>query len=161
MDCENTGGFALGWVLVSGLVLFMIVLFSLTLTYGISVREVMEEQRLQCDYTASSMVEYLADDFTGKGTGEAAELIMDAIEDEMEEGGTECRLEAVQVRGMSEQMGTCFLTVDYHKEDFMLLTVSVQKGKQTKQTAVRLRYETEEGKETGSWQVDGYQGGER
>lgn len=176
-------GYVLGWVVIMVLVLMILVtaiLFASTAYYRQSFREYNDRQAY---LTARSIVQTAAADFTGSGSGELRDVLLDEISvylkdepdsesqaappDEAADKPTDKPTDKPDTGypipkikfQLDSTMGSCTMT-DYYMpdEDLLILTAEARKGGSTEIMTVYLQHSPESEEEP--WAVLGYERGE-
>ena len=172
-------GYVLGWVVIMVLVLMILVtaiLFASTAYYRQSFREYNDRQAY---LTARSIVQTAAADFTGSGSGELRDVLLDEISvylkdepdsesqasppDEAADKPTDKPDTGYPIPKIKFQldstMGSCTMTGYYMPdEDLLILTAEARKGGSTEIMTVYLQHSPESEEEP--WAVLGYERGE-
>lgn len=176
-------GYVLGWVIIMVMVLMILVtsiLFASSAYYRQSFREYNDRQAY---LTARSIVQTAAADFTGGGSGELRDAILDEISEFMEDGSDaelgdepdselgdeppaesadepDIRLPIPEIKfQLDSTMGTCTLNGYFMpNENCLMLTAAAKKGVSTEIMTVYLKYNPESEKDP--WTVLGYERGE-
>ena len=177
-------GYVLGWVVIMVLVLMILVtaiLFASTAYYRQSFREYNDRQAY---LTARSIVQTAAADFTGSGSGELRDVLLDEIsvylKDEpdsesqasppdeaadkptdkpTDKPDTEYPIPKIKFQ-LDSTMGSCTMTGYYMPdEDLLILTAEAKKGGSTEIMTVYLQH-SPESEEEEPWAVLGYERGE-
>lgn len=172
-------GYVLGWVVIMVLVLMILVtaiLFASTAYYRQSFREYNDRQAY---LTARSIVQTAAADFTGSGSGELRDVLLDEISvylkdepdsesqasppDEAADKPTDKPDTGYPIPKIKFQldstMGSCTMTGYYMPdEDLLILTAEAKKGGSTEIMTVYLQHSPESEEEP--WAVLGYERGE-
>ena len=176
-------GYVLGWVVIMVLVLMILVtaiLFASTAYYRQSFREYNDRQAY---LTARSIVQTAAADFTGSGSGELRDVLLDEISvylkdepdsesqaappDEAADKPTDKPTDKPDTGypipkikfQLESTMGSCTMTGDYMPdEDLLILTAEARKGGSTEIMTVYLQHSPESEEEP--WAVLGYERGE-
>lgn len=180
-------GYVLGWVVIMVLVLMILVtaiLFASTAYYRQSFREYNDRQAY---LTARSIVQTAAADFTGSGSGELRDVLLDEIsaylKDEpdsefqaappdeaadkpadkptdkpTDKPDTGYPIPKIKFQ-LDSTMGSCTMTGYYMPdEDLLILTAEAKKGGSTEIMTVYLQHSPESEEEP--WAVLGYERGE-
>lgn len=176
-------GYVLGWVVIMVLVLMILVtaiLFASTAYYRQSFREYNDRQAY---LTARSIVQTAAADFTGSGSGELRDVLLDEISvylkdepdsesqaaspDEAADKPTDKPTDKPDTGypipkikfQLDSTMGSCTMTGYYMPdEDLLILTAEARKGGSTEIMTVYLQHSPESEEEP--WAVLGYERGE-
>ena len=176
-------GYVLGWVVIMVLVLMILVtaiLFASTAYYRQSFREYNDRQAY---LTARSIVQTAAADFTGSGSGELRDVLLDEISvylkdepdsesqaappDEAADKPTDKPTDKPDTGypipkikfQLDSTMGSCTMTGYYMPdEDLLILTAEARKGGSTEIMTVYLQHSPEAEEEP--WAVLGYERGE-
>ena len=176
-------GYVLGWVVIMVLVLMILVtaiLFASTAYYRQSFREYNDRQAY---LTARSIVQTAAADFTGSGSGELRDVLLDEISvylkdepdsesqaappDEAADKPTDKPTDKPDTGypipkikfQLESTMGSCTMTGYYMPdEDLLILTAEARKGGSTEIMTVYLQHSPESEEEP--WAVLGYERGE-
>lgn len=176
-------GYVLGWVVIMVLVLMILVtaiLFASTAYYRQSFREYNDRQAY---LTARSIVQTAAADFTGSGSGELRDVLLDEISvylkdepdsesqaappDEVADKPTDKPTDKPDTGypiskikfQLDSTMGSCTMTGYYMPdEDLLILTAEAKKGGSTEIMTVYLQHSSESEEEP--WAVLGYERGE-
>ena len=176
-------GYVLGWVVIMVLVLMILVtaiLFASTAYYRQSFREYNDRQAY---LTARSIVQTAAADFTGSGSGELRDVLLDEISvylkdepdsesqaappDEAADKPTDKPTDKPDTGypipkikfQLDSTMGSCTMTGYYMPdEDLLILTAEARKGGSTEIMTVYLQHSPESEEEP--WAVLGYVRGE-
>lgn len=176
-------GYVLGWVVIMVLVLMILVtaiLFASTAYYRQSFREYNDRQAY---LTARSIVQTAAADFTGSGSGELRDVLLDEISvylkdepdsesqaappDEAADKPTDKPTDKPDTGypipkikfQLDSTMGSCTMTGYYMPdEDLLILTAEAKKGGSTEIMTVYLQHSPESEEEP--WAVLGYERGE-
>ena len=176
-------GYVLGWVVIMVLVLMILVtaiLFASTAYYRQSFREYNDRQAY---LTARSIVQTAAADFTGSGSGELRDVLLDEISvylkdepdsesqaappDEAADKATDKPTDKPDTGypipkikfQLDSTMGSCTMTGYYMPdEDLLILTAEARKGGSTEIMTVYLQHSPESEEEP--WAVLGYERGE-
>lgn len=176
-------GYVLGWVVIMVLVLMILVtaiLFASTAYYRQSFREYNDRQAY---LTARSIVQTAAADFTGSGSGELRDVLLDEISvylkdepdsesqaappDEAADKPTDKPTDKPDTGypipkikfQLDSTMGSCTMTGYYMPdEDLLILTAEARKGGGTEIMTVYLQHSPESEEEP--WAVLGYERGE-
>ena len=176
-------GYVLGWVVIMVLVLMILVtaiLFASTAYYRQSFREYNDRQAY---LTARSIVQTAAADFTGSGSGELRDVLLDEISvylkdepdsesqaappDEAADKPTDKPTDKPDTGypipkikfQLDSTMGSCTMTGYYMPdEDLLILTAEAGKGGSTEIMTVYLQHSPESEEEP--WAVLGYERGE-
>ena len=180
-------GYVLGWVVIMVLVLMILVtaiLFASTAYYRQSFREYNDRQAY---LTARSIVQTAAADFTGSGSGELRDVLLDEIsvylKDEPDSESQAAPPDEVADKPadkptdkptdkpdtgypipkikfqLDSTMGSCTMTGYYMPdEDLLILTAEARKGGSTEIMTVYLQHSPESEEEP--WAVLGYERGE-
>ena len=176
-------GYVLGWVVIMVLVLMILVtaiLFASTAYYRQSFREYNDRQAY---LTARSIVQTVAADFTGSGSGELRNVLLDEISvylkdepdsesqaappDEAADKPTDKPTDKPDTGypipkikfQLESTMGSCTMTGYYMPdEDLLILTAEARKGGSTEIMTVYLQHSPESEEEP--WAVLGYERGE-
>ena len=176
-------GYVLGWVVIMVLVLMILVtaiLFASTAYYRQSFREYNDRQAY---LTARSIVQTAAADFTGSGSGELRDVLLDEISvylkdepdsesqaappDEAADKPTDKPTDKPDTGypipkikfQLDSTMGSCTMTGYYMPdEDPLILTAEARKGGSTEIMTVYLQHSPESEEEP--WAVLGYERGE-
>ena len=176
-------GYVLGWVVIMALVLMILVtaiLFASTAYYRQSFREYNDRQAY---LTARSIVQTAAADFTGSGSGELRDVLLDEISvylkdepdsesqaappDEAADKPTDKPTDKPDTGypipkikfQLDSTMGSCTMTGYYMPdEDLLILTAEARKGGSTEIMTVYLQHSPESEEEP--WAVLGYERGE-
>ena len=176
-------GYVLGWVVIMVLVLMILVtaiLFASTAYYRQSFREYNDRQAY---LTARSIVQTAAADFTGSGSGELRDVLLDEISvylkdepdsesqaappDEAADKPTDKPTDTPDTGypipkikfQLDSTMGSCTMTGYYMPdEDLLILTAEARKGGSTEIMTVYLQHSPESEEEP--WAVLGYERGE-
>ena len=176
-------GYVLGWVVIRVLVLMILVtaiLFASTAYYRQSFREYNDRQAY---LTARSIVQTAAADFTGSGSGELRDVLLDEISvylkdepdsesqaappDEAADKPTDKPTDKPDTGypipkikfQLDSTMGSCTMTGYYMPdEDLLILTAEARKGGSTEIMTVYLQHSPESEEEP--WAVLGYERGE-
>ena len=176
-------GYVLGWVVIMVLVLMILVtaiLFASTAYYRQSFREYNGRQAY---LTARSIVQTAAADFTGSGSGELRDVLLDEISvylkdepdsesqaappDEAADKPTDKPTDKPDTGypipkikfQLDSTMGSCTMTGYYMPdEDLLILTAEARKGGSTEIMTVYLQHSPESEEEP--WAVLGYERGE-
>ena len=176
-------GYVLGWVVIMVLVLMILVtaiLFASTAYYRQSFREYNDRQAY---LIARSIVQTAAADFTGSGSGELREVLLDeisaylkdepdsesqaALPDEAADKPTDKPTDKPDTGypipkikfQLDSTMGSCTMTGYYMPdEDLLILTAEAKKGGSTEIMTVYLQHSPESEEEP--WAVLGYERGE-
>lgn len=176
-------GYVLGWVVIIVLVLMILVtaiLFASTAYYRQSFREYNDRQAY---LTARSIVQTAAADFTGSGSGELRDVLLDEISvylkdepdsesqaappDEAADKPTDKPTDKPDTGypipkikfQLDSTMGSCTMTGYYMPdEDLLILTAEARKGGSTEIMTVYLQHSPESEEEP--WAVLGYERGE-
>lgn len=180
-------GYVLGWVVIMVLVLMILVtaiLFASTAYYRQSFREYNDRQAY---LTARSIVQTAAADFTGSGSGELRDVLLDEIsvylKDEPDSESQAAPPDEVADKPadkptdkptdkpdtgypiskikfqLDSTMGSCTMTGYYMPdEDLLILTADAKKGGSTEIMTVYLQHSPESEEEP--WAVLGYERGE-
>ena len=176
-------GYVLGWVVIMVLVLMILVtaiLFASTAYYRQSFREYNDRQAY---LTARSIVQTAAADFTGSGSGELRDVLLDEISvylkdepdsesqaappDEAADKPTDKPTDKPDTGypipkikfQLDSTMGSCTMTGYYMPdEDLLILTAEARKGGSTDIMTVYLQHSPESEEEP--WAVLGYERGE-
>ena len=180
-------GYVLGWVVIMVLVLMILVtaiLFASTAYYRQSFREYNDRQAY---LTARSIVQTAAADFTGSGSGELRDVLLDEIsvylKDEPDSESqaappdeaadkptdkppdkptdkTDTGYPIPKIKfQLDSTMGSCTMTGYYMPdEDLLILTAEARKGGSTEIMTVYLQHSPESEEEP--WAVLGYERGE-
>lgn len=180
-------GYVLGWVVIMVLVLMILVtaiLFASTAYYRQSFREYNDRQAY---LTARSIVQTAAADFTGSGSGELRDVLLDEIsvylKDEPDSESQAAPPDEVADKPadkptdkptdkpdtgypipkikfqLDSTMGSCTMTGYYMPdEDLLILTAEAKKGGSTEIMTVYLQHSPESEEEP--WAVLGYERGE-
>lgn len=176
-------GYVLGWVVIMVLVLMILVtaiLFASTAYYRQSFREYNDRQAY---LTARSIVQTAAADFTGSGSGELRDVLLDGISvylkdepdsesqaappDEAADKPTDKPTDKPDTGypipkikfQLDSTMGSCTMTGYYMPdEDLLILTAEARKGGSTEIMTVYLQHSPESEEEP--WAVLGYERGE-
>ena len=180
-------GYVLGWVVIMVLVLMILVtaiLFASTAYYRQSFREYNDRQAY---LTARSIVQTAAADFTGSGSGELRDVLLDEssvyLKDEPDSESQAAPPDEVADKPadkptdkptdkpdtgypiskikfqLDSTMGSCTMTGYYMPaEDLLILTAEAKKGGSTEIMTVYLQHSPESEEEL--WAVLGYERGE-
>lgn len=176
-------GYVLGWVVIMVLVLMILVtaiLFASTAYYRQSFREYNDRQAY---LTARSIVQTAAADFTGSGSGELRDVLLEEISaylkdepdsesqaappDEAADKPTDKPTDKPDTGypipkikfQLDSTMGSCTMTGYYMPdEDLLILTAEARKGGSTEIMTVYLQHSPESEEEP--WAVLGYERGE-
>lgn len=176
-------GYVLGWVVIMVLVLMILVtaiLFASTAYYRQSFREYNDRQAY---LTARSIVQTAAADFTGSGSGELRDVLLEEISaylkdepdsefqaappDEAADKPTDKPTDKPDTGypipkikfQLDSTMGSCTMTGYYMPaEDLLILTAEAKKGGSTEIMTVYLQHSPESEEEP--WAVLGYERGE-
>ena len=176
-------GYVLGWVVIMVLVLMILVtaiLFASTAYYRQSFREYNDRQAY---LTARSIVQTAAADFTGSGSGELRDVLLDEISvylkdepdsesqaappDEAADKPTDKPTDKPDTGypipkikfQLDSTMGSCTMTGYYMPdEDLLILPAEARKGGSTEIMTVYLQHSPESEEEP--WAVLGYERGE-
>ena len=176
-------GYVLGWVVIMVLVLMILVtaiLFASTAYYRQSFREYNDRQAY---LTARSIVQTAAADFTGSGSGELRDVLLDEISvylkdepdsesqaappDEAADKPTDKPTDKPDTGypipkikfQLDSTMGSCTMTGYYMPdEDLLILTAEARKGGSTEIMTVYLQHSPESEEEP--WAVLGYERGD-
>ena len=176
-------GYVLGWVVIMVLVLMILVtaiLFASTAYYRQSFREYNDRQAY---LTARSIVQTAAADFTGSGSGELRDVLLDEISvylkdepdsesqaappDEAADKPTDKPTDKPDTGypipkikfQLDSTMGSCTMTGYYMPdEDLLILTAEARKGGSTEIMTVYIQHSPESEEEP--WAVLGYERGE-
>lgn len=151
-------GYVLGWVIIMVMILMILVtsiLFASSAYYRQSFREYNDRQAY---LTARSIVQTAAADFTGGGSGELRDVILDELSELMGDD-SDARLPIPEIKfQLDSTMGTCTLNGSFMPdENCLMLTATAKKGGSTELMTVYLQHNPESEEEP--WTVLGYERG--
>lgn len=138
MRKRNCNGSALAWVVIVMMLLFFVMIFTMSLASGYHARSAARNRRRQVSLTASSLAEALGEDFVNHSwdQGGAAGHMLKELEGQH---GTVVETAEQIVEGMDPSMGECRVKAVYDKDTrLMKLTVTCVEDEQTETGTVFL-----------------------